>query len=80
MTAVVPMAAAPRGAGGLGLSEREREVLTLVAAGLNDTEIAHELHLSPLTAGTHVRNIRAKLGARDRVQLVVLAHRHGVTR
>ena len=77
---VGPTAAAAHNGGGLGLSEREREVLTLVAAGLNDTEIAHELHLSPLTVGTHVRNIRGKLGARDRVQLVVLAHQHGLTR
>jgi len=59
-----------------GLTSREREVLALVAAGLNDTEIGRELKLSPLTARTHVTNIRTKLGARDRVQLVVFAHRH----
>lgn len=68
------------GGGAQGLSVREREVLTLVAAGLNDAEIAHELQLSPTTAKTHVKNIRAKLGARDRVHLVVIAYRHGLTR
>jgi DNA-binding CsgD family transcriptional regulator len=69
----------PTGPGGAqSLSQRELEVLTLVAAGSNDAEIARSLHLSPHTVGTHVRNIRAKLDARDRVHLVVLAHRHGL--
>jgi len=67
------------GNGAQSLSVREREILALVATGLNDAEIARELQLSPHTAGTHVRNIRVKLGARDRVQLVVLAHQHGLT-
>ena len=59
-----------------GLTPREHEVLTLVAAGLDNAEIARELHLSPSTAKNHVMSIRTKLGARDRAQLVVLAHRH----
>jgi len=49
-------------------------VLTLVAAGLTNAEIAETLQLSPLTAKTHVSRILMKLGARDRVQLVVMAY------
>ncbi|MFF1324908.1 MULTISPECIES: response regulator [Streptomyces] len=60
------------------LSEREREVLTLVARGLNNTEIAEALGLSPLTAKTHVSRIMGKLGARDRAQLVVVAYESGM--
>jgi len=56
------------------LTTREREVLTLVADGLNNGEISEALEVSPLTARTHVARIRSKLGARDRVQLVVMAH------
>jgi DNA-binding NarL/FixJ family response regulator len=58
------------------LTAREREVLKLVATGLNNGEIAQVLQLSPLTAKTHVSRILAKLGARDRVQLVVMAYRN----
>ncbi|MER5399509.1 response regulator transcription factor [Streptomyces sp. NPDC002599] len=61
-----------------GLSEREREVLTLVARGLNNTEIAAALGLSPLTAKTHVSRIMGKLGARDRTQLVIVAYESGL--
>ncbi|CCK30158.1 two-component system response regulator [Streptomyces davaonensis JCM 4913] len=61
-----------------GLSEREREVLTLVARGLNNTEIAEALGLSPLTAKTHVSRIMGKLGARDRAQLVIVAYESGL--
>ena len=61
-----------------GLSERERQVLTLVARGLNNTEIAEALGLSPLTAKTHVSRIMGKLGARDRAQLVILAYESGL--
>lgn len=60
------------------LSEREREVLTLVARGLNNTEVAEVLGLSPLTAKTHVSRIMGKLGARDRAQLVVVAYESGL--
>jgi DNA-binding NarL/FixJ family response regulator len=56
------------------LTPREHEVLTLVAAGLTNAEIAETLQLSPLTAKTHVSRILMKLGARDRVQLVVMAY------
>jgi DNA-binding NarL/FixJ family response regulator len=62
------------------LTEREREVLTLVGHGLTNTEIGERLYLSPLTAKTHVSRIIAKLGARDRVQLVVTAYETGLVR
>ncbi|MER5907430.1 response regulator [Streptomyces mirabilis] len=61
-----------------GLSERERQVLTLVARGFNNTEIAEALGLSPLTAKTHVSRIMGKLGARDRAQLVIVAYESGL--
>lgn len=60
------------------LTEREREVLTLVAEGLNNDELAQRLVISKATARTHVGNILAKLGARDRAQLVVIAYRSGL--
>lgn len=60
------------------LTDREGEVLALVAAGLSNDEIAARLYLSPLTAKTHVSRILAKLGARDRTQLVVIAYESGL--
>jgi DNA-binding NarL/FixJ family response regulator len=60
------------------LTTREREVLGLIATGLTNAEIADALHLSPLTAKTHVSRILMKLGARDRVQLVVIAYESGI--
>ncbi|MBD9731445.1 response regulator transcription factor [Streptomyces sp. SID8111] len=60
------------------LSDREREVLTLVARGLNNAEIGEALGLSPLTAKTHVSRIMGKLDARDRAQLVIVAYESGL--
>lgn len=60
------------------LTEREREVLTLVAAGLNNDEIAERLVISPATAKTHVSRIIGKLDVRDRSQLVVIAYESGL--
>jgi DNA-binding NarL/FixJ family response regulator len=60
------------------LTEREREVMVLVAAGRSNDEIAAELFISPATAKTHVSRAMSKLGARDRAQLVVLAYESGL--
>ncbi len=60
------------------ITDREREVLALVGQGLTNDEIGKHLFLSPLTAKTHVSRIMAKLGARDRVQLVVIAYETGL--
>jgi DNA-binding NarL/FixJ family response regulator len=60
------------------LTDREREVLTLVGGGLSNDEIAASLFLSPLTAKTHVSRIMTKLTVRDRAQLVVLAYETGL--
>jgi DNA-binding NarL/FixJ family response regulator len=61
------------------LTEREREVVALVAAGLSNDEIARQLVVSPLTAKTHVSRAMTKLNARDRAQLVVFAYEYGLT-
>ena len=60
------------------LTEREREVMVLVAAGRSNDEIAAELFISPATVKTHVSRAMSKLGARDRAQLVVLAYESGL--
>ena len=60
------------------LTQREREVLALVGQGLSNDEIGAELFLSPATARTHVSHAMAKLGARDRAQLVVIAYQTGL--
>ena len=62
------------------LTDREREVMTLVAAGLTNDDIAARLFLSPATAKTHVNRAMTKLGARDRAQLVVAAYETGLVR
>jgi DNA-binding NarL/FixJ family response regulator len=60
------------------LTDREREIMVLVAAGRSNDEIAAELFISPATAKTHVSRAMSKLGARDRAQLVVLAYESGL--
>ena len=60
------------------LTERETEVLTLVARGLSNQEIGTELFVTPATAKTHVGRLLMKLGARDRTQLVVMAYESGL--
>jgi DNA-binding NarL/FixJ family response regulator len=62
------------------LTEREREVMALVGAGLSNDEIAERLVVSPATAKTHVSRAMVKLGARDRAQLVVFAYESGLVR
>ncbi|GGY53241.1 response regulator [Streptomyces omiyaensis] len=62
------------------LTAREREVLVLVGGGLSNDEIAERLDVSPLTVKTHVNRAMAKLGARDRAQLVVTAYETGLVR
>jgi DNA-binding NarL/FixJ family response regulator len=62
------------------LTEREREVMALVAAGLSNQEIAERLVISPATAKTHVSRTMMKLHAHDRAQLVVLAYETGLVR
>jgi DNA-binding NarL/FixJ family response regulator len=71
-----PVAARSLGA----LTEREREVVALVGAGLSNEEIAARLVVSPATAKTHVSRAMVKLGARDRAQLVVYAYEAGLVR
>jgi DNA-binding NarL/FixJ family response regulator len=62
------------------LTDREREVVALVALGLSNTDIAARLYLSPLTVKTHVNRAMAKLDVRDRAQLVVIAYQTGLVR
>jgi DNA-binding NarL/FixJ family response regulator len=57
-----------------GVTDREREVLTLIGRGLSNGEIAQALHVTMATTKTHVSRLLAKLGARDRAQLVIAAY------
>lgn len=77
MPAAVPRAGAGQAALD-GITAREREVLALVAGGLSNTEIARRLDISPATTKTHVGHLLTKLGARDRVHLVILAYQAGI--
>ena len=61
------------------LTERELEVLRMVARGMSNAEIAEELTISPATAKTHVAHLLTKLDARDRIQLVIIAYQSGLT-
>jgi DNA-binding NarL/FixJ family response regulator len=61
-----------------GITDREREVLTLVGRGMSNSEIAAELYISVATAKAHVARLFTKLGARDRVQLVITAYEFGL--
>jgi DNA-binding NarL/FixJ family response regulator len=71
----------PQGSNGLeDLTDREREVLALVAEGLSNEEISQRLVVSPATAKTHVSRAMGKLRARDRAQLVVIAYESGLVR
>jgi len=71
-------AQAPTPTAYLSLTEKEREVFTSVARGLSNTEIAGQVFASESTVKTHVGAILRKLGLRDRVQIVVFAHEHGL--
>jgi DNA-binding NarL/FixJ family response regulator len=62
------------------LTDREREIVALVALGLSNQDIATRLHLSPLTVKTHVNRAMSKLDVRDRAQLVVIAYQTGLVR
>ena len=63
---------------GLDLTEREQEVLVLMVEGLNNTQIAGRLSISPSTVKSHVSNILSKFGVASRTEAVTLAHRHGL--
>jgi DNA-binding NarL/FixJ family response regulator len=69
---------AARSADVRGVTDREREVLTLVGRGLSNSEIAGDLCISVATAKSHVARLFSKLGARDRVQLVIIAYEAGL--
>jgi DNA-binding NarL/FixJ family response regulator len=62
------------------LTPREREVVVLIALGLSNEEIARKIYISPSTAKTHAARAMAKVGARDRAQLVVFAYQAGLVR
>jgi DNA-binding NarL/FixJ family response regulator len=61
-----------------GITDREREVLTLIGRGMTNSEIAADLHISMATAKAHVAHLLTKLRARDRVRLVITAYETGL--
>jgi DNA-binding NarL/FixJ family response regulator len=71
---------APRDASTMGLTDRETEVLVLLARGLSNRDIAERLYLSQATIKTHVSSLLGKLGVQSRVQAVILAYEYGVVR
>lgn len=70
--------ARPEGGALAGFTDRERAVFDLIVVGASNTEIAQRLHLAEVTVKTYVGRILAKLGVRDRINVVVWAYRHGV--
>jgi DNA-binding NarL/FixJ family response regulator len=75
-----PLAGPDRLATLAALTDREREMMSLVAGGWSNDEIAERLYVSPLTVKTHINRAMMKLGARDRAQLVVMAYQSGLVR
>src|SRR4029077_15557858 len=75
-----PAPGTPVGSAAGGLSEREREVVRLIATGLSNLEIASKLYLSEATIKSHITRILARLGLRDRVQIAVYAYENGIVR
>jgi DNA-binding NarL/FixJ family response regulator len=69
---------APAPSNGFVLTERERQVLALLAEGLTPAQVAEELVISASTVGTHIEHVYSKLGARTRAHAVGLAYRHGL--
>ncbi len=60
------------------LTDREREIVGLIALGMKNKEVAHRLHISDITVRHHLTNIFSKLNVTDRQKLLILAHKHGI--